>query len=113
MGEKKLKDNKFFPKDCPLFLAFYERRKRSIQYERYEQAKEQAEVSESSEMTSKQIEEIVWENVDLFLNDKGRINVQKMLLYLRREHKLHVTTWKGYTIRGMLEAAHPEKFEKE
>ena len=99
--------------ECPLFIAEYERKKKEIQHERYEQAKDQAEVHESSEMTSKQIEEIVWNDVDLFLNSKGRINVQKMLLYLRSEHKLHVTTWKGYTIRGMLEAAHPEKFDKE
>jgi hypothetical protein len=109
--EDMIKNPKSF--QCPLFIAQYERKKRSIQYERYEQAKDQAEVKESSELTSAQIEEIVFKNLDQYLQENGRIDVQKMKLFLRNKHKIHLSTWKGYNIRGLVEAAHPEQFDKE
>lgn len=97
---------------CKLFRAQYERKKRITQYERYEQAKDQALLKESSELTDKQIEEMVMENIDNLLNSKGKINVSKMRLYLRKEKRVKLTIWKAYNIKGLIEAAHPEKFEE-
>lgn len=98
--------------DCPIFRAQYERKKRGIQFERYEQGREQAAMKESQEMADSQIEKIVWENVDGMLTEKGKIDVSKMRLYLREELGIHLSIWKSYNIRGLIEAAHPEKFQQ-
>lgn len=99
------------PRDCPLFMAKYERKKRKTQYVRYEQAKAQAQIKESSEFTDKQLEELVWSNIDNLIGRNGRINVSKMRLYLRSKHHIHLSNWKGYNIRGILEAKHPKRFD--
>ena len=89
---------------CPIFRA---------QYERYEQAKDQAIMKESSELTEKQIEEMLVPHLDELLSERtGRISTAKMRLFLRREQRVRISTWKAYQIKGNLEAQFPDKFEE-
>lgn len=98
---------------CPIFRAQYERKKRGTQFERYEQAKDQAIMKESSELTEKQIEEMLVPHLDELLSERtGRISTAKMRLFLRREQRVRISTWKAYQIKGNLEAQFPDKFEE-
>ena len=98
---------------CPIFRAQYERKKRGTQFERYEQAKDQAIMKESSELTEKQIEDIFLPLLDELLSERtGRISTAKMRLFLRREQRVRISTWKAYQIKGNLEAQFPDKFEE-
>ncbi|MCJ7459221.1 MAG: hypothetical protein MUP17_09540 [candidate division Zixibacteria bacterium] len=98
---------------CQIFRAQYERKKRSTQVIRYEQAKDQAQQKESADLTDSQLETMVWNNIDKLLNSKGKLDVSKMRYFLRDEFKVHLSIWKGYNIKGLIEAAHPERFEEE
>lgn len=98
--------------DCQLFRAQYERKKKTVQYDRYEQAKVEASQKESLEMTDKQLESMIIDHVSQLLNVKGKLDVAKLRLYLREEYGIHVSIWKGYNIKSMIEAAHPKEFEE-
>lgn len=99
---------------CQVFRAQYERKKRSIQFERYEQGKEDALKKESSELTERQIEEILLPDIQELISEKtGKISVGKLRVHLRK-HKppVFLSTWKAYQIKGNLEADHPELFDE-
>jgi hypothetical protein len=92
----------------------YERKKRSIQMERYEQAKEQASQKESQDLTDQQIETIILEamkasNAMEFKTEKGVFDVAALRLYLRDEG-MSISSWKAYNIKRNLEKLHPELF---
>lgn len=100
------------PDDCQLLRAKYERKKKTIQYGRYEQAKVEASQKESLDLTEKQLEDMVWESVDSLLNEKGLIDVSKTRLFLREQNGIHISSWKAYNIKRNLERLHPEKFDQ-
>ena len=97
--------------DCQIFRAQYERKKREVQFTRYEQAKDQAIRKESQAVTDKQVEDMIMQNVDNLKTNKGRLHVSKMRLYLRNEFDVYLSIWKAYNIKGLIEAAHPKMFE--
>jgi len=98
--------------DCTIFRALYEKKKRSIQFIRYEQAKDQALIKESRELTEKQLEEMLEPYITELISQKtGKLNVGKMRILLREKEKVSVSTWKAYQIKRNLEAAHPELFD--
>lgn len=99
---------------CQVFRAQYERKKRTTQFERYEQAKDDALKKESSELTERQIEEILMPDILKLINEKtGKISVGRLRVYLRNhEPPIMLSTWKAYQIKGNLEHAHPEIFEE-
>lgn len=96
---------------CQLFRAQYERKKRTTQHARYEQAKDQAQEKESSELTDEQIEGLIIPNLAEFISERsGKLDVHKMNVWLRkRGHRL--SRWKLHNIKGNIEAVHPEMFE--
>ena len=98
---------------CELFRAQYERKKREVQFTRYEQAKDQALVKESKELTESQIEEMLEPYLRELLSEKtGKISVSKLRLHLRMQNPpVIVSTWKAYQIKGNMEAKHPELFD--
>ena len=98
--------------DCPIFRAQYERKKRGIQFERYEQAKDQASLKESQDLTEKQIEDIIVPVMDEMLTERGKLDVSKMRLHLREMHGISITSWKAYNIKRNLENKFKEKFEQ-
>lgn len=112
LGCKKLGDAEDpRPGDCQIFRARYERKKKSTQFVRYEQAKDQALQKESQDLTEKQIEEILMPKIEQLLNERsGKLDVSRMRVFLRGEGIL-ISTWKAYQIKGNIEAAHPEIFE--
>lgn len=99
---------------CQVFRAKYERKKRTTQFERYEQAKEDALKKESSELTEQQIEQMILPDIQEIISEKnGRISVGKLRVYLRKQDPpVYLSTWKAYQIKGNLENAHPELFEE-
>jgi ABC-type dipeptide/oligopeptide/nickel transport system ATPase component len=121
----RLFDNNRCPKDtclgcksmdsCPLFRAQYERKKKDIQLERYDQAKEQASQKESQDLTDQQIETIILEamkapkRVMEFKTEKGLLDVAAMRLYLR-DQGMSISSWKAYNIKRNLEKRFPELF---
>lgn len=111
LGCKQMDPRKGQP--CPVFRAQYERKKKHTQYERYEQAKDQAIMKESSELTEKQIEAMLIPHLDELISDRtGRISTAKLRLYLRANEKVRISTWKAYQIKGNIEAQFPERFEE-
>lgn len=112
LGCKQL-DPKDHSKRCPIFRAQYERKKKTTQYERYEQAKDQALLKESQDLTEKQIEEMLVPHLDELISDRtGKISTAKLRLHLRKNEKVRISTWKAYQIKGNIEAQFPEKFEE-
>ena len=98
--------------DCQIFRAKYERKKRDVQFIRYEQAKDQALVKESRELTDSQLEEMLEPYITELISAKtGKLNVGKMRLLLREKEKVAISTWKSYQIKRNLEAKHPELFD--
>ena len=97
---------------CQVFRAQYERKKREVQFIRYEQAKDQALVKESRELTDSQLEEMLEPYITDLLSEKtGRLSISKMKVLLRKKEKVAISTWKAYQIKGTLEAKHPELFD--
>jgi hypothetical protein len=97
---------------CQIFRAQYERKKKSIQLERYEQGKEKAEHIESQELTEQQIESILMPQIEKLKSEKNlKLDVNKMRVFLREEG-IRISAWKTYQMKGLIEAAHPELFEQ-
>lgn len=97
--------------ECQIFRAQYERKKRDTQMVRYEQAKDQAEQKESSELTEAQLEEILIPQIQQLINEKtGKLDVSKLRVFLR-EQGIPIKYWKAYQIKGNIEGQHPELFE--
>lgn len=123
MGELyyRMFDNKLCPRDsclgckkldeCKIFRAQYERKKKTIQIERYEQAEEQAATKESQDLTEEQIEGILQPQLKNLVNEKGQLSVPKIRVFLR-EQGIRISSWKTYQIKGNIEGAHPELFEQ-
>jgi len=99
--------------DCQIFRARYERKKRSIQFTRYDQAKDQALMKESQDLTESQLEEMLEPYLRELISEKtGRISISKLRLHLRmQDPSVIVSNWKAYQIKGSLEAQNPELFD--
>jgi len=95
-----------------IFRAQYERQKRGIQMERYEQGRDQAIQKESLDLTERQVEDVIEPVMDSLLTDKGTLDVAKMRIYLRDEHGIQISSWKAYTIKRNLELRFREKFQQ-
>jgi hypothetical protein len=99
-------------KDCQVFRAQYERKKRDTQMVRYEQAKDQAQQKESSELTEAQLEELLIPQIQQLINEKsGKLDVSKLRVFLRNQG-IPIKYWKAYQIKGNIEGSHPELFEQ-
>lgn len=97
---------------CPLVRAQYERKKKGIQMERYDQAEEQASRKESRELTEQQLLEMILPSVEMLKNRKGQIDMYKVKELLREKKHIFLSTWKAYSLKKLLEISHPELFER-
>jgi hypothetical protein len=96
-----------------VFRAQYERKKKMIQMERYEQGKEQALAKESSELTEEQISELLLPHVKQLLSERtGKLSVDKMRNWLRLEEGIMLSPWKTRQIKGAIEIQHYKVFEQ-
>lgn len=98
--------------ECKIFRAQYERQKRGIQLERYEQGRDQAVKQESLDLTDRQLEDMLEPELDSLMTDKGTLDVAKMRIYLRDEHGVQISSWKAYQIKRNLELRFREKFSQ-
>lgn len=96
---------------CNLFRARYEKKKASIQEERYEQARSLAEKVETTELTMKQIE-----GLSLQLRDKwwieDHIDVQALRIALEDEYGVRLSNNKAYNLKRRLELHHSQFVEE-
>jgi len=99
-------------KVCPTFRAQYERKKAVVQDRRYEQAEMEASQLESQEFTTPQLAKLAYSFKDEIVDDDGRINVNLMRIILQKKLRLHVSTGRGYDIRGLMIYDHPDEFVK-
>jgi hypothetical protein len=100
---------------CQVFRAQYERKKKSTQFERYAQAREDALVKESGELTESQIEEMLMPHISELLSERtGRLSVGKMRAHLKmRKPPVILSQWKTRQIKDNIEAKHSEMFDEE
>lgn len=91
--------------------AQYERKKKGIQLERYDQARTQAAKKESQDLTEQQLLEMILPSVEELKNRKGQIDMYKVKELLREKHQVFLSTWKAYNLKKLLEISHPELFE--
>lgn len=97
---------------CEIFRAQYERKKLSIQRERYAQAKEGALQKESSEITEEQMIKLLTPMIPDLLNHRGRIDVSKMRIQMRDVHHIAISPYKAYNLKGILETQYQEEIGK-
>jgi hypothetical protein len=97
---------------CNIFRARYERKKASIQDTRYEQAKEQAQQSETRHLTIKQLENLSLAVKDKFM-ERGKLNVQRLRIALSDEYGIHLSQSKSYELKESLEVHHKDKLVEE
>ena len=87
---------------CMVFRAQYERKKRTIQDNRYEQSLEQAEKIESKILSISELEKIAETLRDQWFID-GRIHVQRLRVALQDVHGIHISMGRAYRLKASLE----------
>ena len=92
---------------CTIFRAQYERKKASIQEERYGQAAEMAQKTEAKRWTLLQIEAMAYELKDQWFLE-GNIDTLKLGIALADAHGIRLGNNKRYELKSMLETHHPE-----
>jgi hypothetical protein len=97
---------------CHLFRAQYEKKKMSIQLDRYEQAKDQASRKESQDLTEQQLLGLILPHAAELKNTRSQIDMHKLKEYLRDKEGITISTWKAYNIKKALEIQHPELLEQ-
>lgn len=96
--------------NCDEFRAQYERKKRTIQIERYEQAEHQARYQESKLLTDKQIEEGLLKHKQDLIDDKGRLNINYMKIIAKEKLGVVIGHNRTYRIRAAMKLHYPELF---
>ncbi len=91
-----------FIEDCQIFRAKYEKKKRDIQDERYEQAREQAQKVEAKVRSIPELERLALSIKDQWLVD-DRVHVQKLRTGLSDSYGISMSLDKSYRLRTALE----------
>jgi len=87
---------------CTVFRALYEKKKRDIQDERYEQAREQAQKVEAKVRSIPELERLALSVKDQWLVD-DRVHVQKLRTALADAYGIQMSLDKSYRLRTALE----------
>ena len=82
-----------------------------VQDQRYEDARNLAEVSETKRLTMDQIEELSLSLKDKWLID-NRIDVQRLRIILKDKYGIKIGNNKGYELKAALELHHPELLDQ-
>lgn len=96
---------------CNEFRAQYERKKETIQDERYEQAATEANVMESRAMTDDQLEKLAYKHKAEIVNENGKIDPKKIRLILWEKEHIKIGHSKSYNIKTALLFHYAEEFE--
>jgi len=108
--QKLMRKNQTGKYDCNIFRAKYERKKGSIQENRYEQARDMAEQLETTQLTMKQIEGLSLTVKDKWLLDE-HIDVQALRIALEDEYGIRLSNNKAYNLKKRIEVHHPNLIE--
>jgi len=100
-----------FIETCQVFRAKYERKKRDVQDERYEQAREQAQKVEAKVRSIPELERLALSIKDLWLVD-DRVHVQKLRTALSDSYGIQMSLDKSYRLRTALEVHNEEILER-
>lgn len=92
---------------CNLFRARYERKKATIQDQRYSQAYELADKTEARALSMEQLEKLCLTLKGSWIK-KGKMNVQLLRLSLQDEYGIRISNAKAYDLRAMLMKHHQE-----
>jgi len=95
---------------CNEFRAQYERKKRKIQNQRYEQAEMEASYLETRDMTDKQLATMIYALKNKILNDKGELSAKKIRIVFLHELSIKIGHNRSYTIKELLKLMHPDEF---
>jgi len=93
--------------ECPLFYAQYERKKATIQEGRYEQARDNAERTETSMKSDSELEQMAIGLKDKWLID-GKVHAEKLRIALQETQHANISANRAYHLKALLEAHHPE-----
>lgn len=95
---------------CDLFRARYERKKASIQDQRYESAYDQASRKESSNLTDNQIEKMLYGVKEKFTNEDGKIDATLLRIVASEELGVKLGHNRAYRMKKSLEYHHQKDF---
>jgi len=95
---------------CDLFRARYERKKASIQDQRYESAYDQASKRETQALTDRQVVNQLYPLKEKILDEDGKISVSLLRVVASEELGIKIGHSRGYTIRNLLKYLHPNEF---
>jgi hypothetical protein len=93
---------------CPIFRAQYERKKARTVYQRVEQAKEEALIKESKDLTLEQILNECYKYKETYTIDH-KIHAPTLRIALR-EHNIIIGHSKAYDLKALLEYRYPDDF---
>jgi len=88
---------------CPTLRARYERKKASIQYQRYEQDMEQAKTKESKEFTYGQLYAMIQPYLSGCKNDDNIINASKLRMLFLTKVGIKIGHNKAYSLKAFIE----------
>ena len=97
---------------CQVFRAQYERKKASVQESRYEQARDGAFQKEAQEITEDQMIKLIAPHLKEILNHRGRVDVNKLRKLLKDLHSIHISPYKAYNLKGVLETEYAKEIDK-
>jgi len=95
---------------CPLFRAQYERKKASIQDQRYESAYETASRKETSQLTDTQIEKMLYGIKKKFTNEDGKIDATLLRIVAKEELGVVLGHNRAYRLKKSLEYHYQNEF---
>lgn len=88
---------------CMIFRAQYERKKASIQMDRYEEARDSAAQKEAKEITNDQLVKMLIEYVEELRGRRGNIDTFLIMKILKERKGIKITQYKGYQLKRLLE----------
>ena len=95
---------------CPLFRAQYERKKASIQDERYESAYDQASRKETANLTDAQIEKMLYTIKEKFTNEDGKIDASLLRIVASEDLGVKLGHNRAYRMKKTLEYHYQNEF---
>jgi hypothetical protein len=95
---------------CEIFRAQYERKKASIQEQRYEQAYDDATKQESKELTNRQLANMLYHLRDKYRDSEGHLDVGLMIVIASEEIGVNIGHTRSYTVAKLLKYLHPNDF---
>ena len=93
---------------CTLYRAAYERKKKEIQLQRYEQARDESKKKEIGNLTEEQIYSKLEPYFADSIDDRGRLSVRLLRVHAKDDEGLELPISKLNLIADLARRRHPE-----